>query len=153
LLTDTRFTDITRAVGRLTPAELEDSRTALEPLPEGAEIVDGPVLLEPRSLRALGIGLTWGGFALEGLLALAFLAGRPSWIVRLRHPLLLLFCVSTYAIAPVAGFGVLLIAMGLAQTGGSQARLRAVYLGACALVLIYSETPLVHLLLRRVAPA
>src|SRR5262249_53882591 len=118
LLTDDRFATVARAVGQLTPEQLEANRDALVPVAGGAEGLDGPVLEEPPPLRALGLGLTWGGALLEALLALAFLAPVRRVPAAVRHTLLLVFCAVTYAIAPVGGFGWLLAAMGMAQAGG-----------------------------------
>ena len=53
----------------------------------------------------------------------------------------------TYAVAPVAGFGWLLAAMGLSQTAPPQHTIRVAYLGAFVLVLVYAETPIIHLVL------
>lgn len=150
LLTDDRFATATRAVGQLTAGQLADNREALLPLDAGVEVLDGPVLVEPPALRALGLGLTWGGVLLESLLALAFLAPTRRVPAAVRHGLLLLFCAVTYAIAPVGGFGWLLAAMGMAQTDST--RWRGAYVAACVLVLIYAETPAVASLFGAFAP-
>jgi hypothetical protein len=151
LITDERFAGLARAVGGLTGEQLQANRAALAALPEGAEIIGGDVLVEPAALRALGRMLTWGGFVLETLLAWAVLSSWPAALHRARHALLLAFAVLTYAAAPVAGFGWLLVAMGLAQTDRAQHTLRLAYLAVYALVLIYSETPLMQLILNAVA--
>jgi len=59
----------------------------------------------------------------------------------------LTFCGVTYAFAPVAGFGWLLLVMGIAQIGARQIWLRRVYVGAFLVVLFYSEVPWANLLL------
>jgi hypothetical protein len=84
---------------------------------------------------------------LEAMLAWAFLAARPATLHAARHLLLMVFAAVTYAVAPVAGFGWLLAAMGLAQCGEQQQVLRLAYVGVFALITIYAETPLVHLAL------
>jgi hypothetical protein len=150
LLTDDRFATLTRAVGRLTAAQLAENRHALTPIAAGLEIVDGPVLVEPAPLRLLGQGLTWGGLGLEALLAAAFLAPTRRRIVVARHVLLLAFCVVTYAAAPVGGFGWLLAAMGMVQAGDRG--VRVAYVAACLLILIYAETPVVPWTLGLFAP-
>jgi hypothetical protein len=150
LLTDDRFAVLARAVGGLSTTQLAENRDALTPIDAGLEIVDGPVLVEPAPLRRLGAGLTWGGLALEALLAGAFLLPMRRRVTAARHALLLTFCVVTYAVAPVGGFGWLLAAMGMAQT--TDGRLRAAYAAVCALVLVYAETPVVPWLLSLAAP-
>jgi hypothetical protein len=58
-----------------------------------------------------------------------------------RHVALVLFCVTTYALAPVAGFGWLIATMGLAQCRPNQQALRVAYITAFLLILLYSEIP------------
>ena len=147
LVTDERFADLARAVGGLTEAQRRINQAALEPLPGGAETLDGPILVEPPALRRLGLVLTWGGFALEAALAWAFLSAWPAALHRARHVLLAGFAALTYAAAPVAGFGWLLAVMGLAQCQRRQPALRLLYVGVFVLVTIYAETPLVRALL------
>ncbi len=147
LVTDERFADLSRAVGGLSDAQLETNRAALVALPEGAELLDGPVLVEPAALRRLGLVLTWGGFLLEALVAAAFLSRRPAALHAARHGLLIAFAALTYAAAPVAGFGWLLAAMGLAQCGPAQHAVRLAYLVTFVLVLVYAETPLIRIIL------
>jgi hypothetical protein len=152
LLTDDRLAPLACAVGRMSAADLAESRAALLPVPAGVEVVNGPVLVEPPSLRALGLALTWGGLALEGALALVFLAPGSPRILQARHLLLIAFCASTYAVAPVAGFGWLLVAMGLSQLEERETALRAAYLAAFVIVLVYSETPLLPAMLAWASP-
>ena len=147
LITDERFADLSRAVGGLTTAQLEANRAALVALPQGAEVLDGPILVEPPALRRLGLTLTWGGFALETMLAWAFLIPRPAPLHASRHLFLLMFTCVIYAAAPVAGFGWLLAAMGLAHCDPAQRALRVAYVAAFAIVTIYAETPAVRFLL------
>ncbi len=134
LSTDDRFAPLARAAG-LTDDQIAENRKALEPVPAGVEIVDGPVLTDPPMLRRLARALTWGGLALEVLVVVTFLL-RPG---RLAHASLLAFCVSTYAVAPVAGFGWLVAVLGLANCADDRRGLRAAYIAAFALVLVYSE--------------
>ena len=152
LITDERFADLARTVGGLTQAQLEENRAALAVMPEGAEVIGGPMLIESPALRRLGLGLTWGGFVMEMLIATAFLSRWPDRLHRGRHFLLIAFTTVTYAAAPVAGFGWLLAAMGVAQCNAAQNRMRLGYLGAFALVFVYSETALIHAVLAAWAP-
>jgi hypothetical protein len=147
LVTDERFADLSRAVGGLSGSQLATNRAALVALPQGAELLDGPVIVEPPALQRLGLALTWGGFILEALVAGAFLSRWPHALHRVRHGLLIAFVGLTYAVAPVAGFGWLLAAMGLAQCAQEQHAFRLAYLGAFVLVLVYAETPVIHLIL------
>lgn len=140
LLTDDRFEDAVRRIGGLSESELIESRKFLEPLPEGAELLTPRRLHEPRGLRLLAAAATWGTLAIEGLIAIAFLWPGER-LQPLRHGGLLLFCLVTYAFAPVAGFGWLLVAMGLSTCRPEERRARLTYLALFFLVLFYSEVP------------
>jgi hypothetical protein len=139
LVVDDRFEALGGLLGRGDEA-LARARALLEarpwePPPQGAAFE------EPAALRAAAVAFTWATLALEGAVALAFLAPArlaPAW---LRDGSLLAFCVGTYAIAPVAGFGWLLLAMGAAQTEPTQVRTRWLYLAAFALLVVYRELP------------
>lgn len=81
---------------------------------------------------------TWFTVLIEGLIAVAFL-WPGALFYRARDGILLVFCWGTYAIAPVPGFGALLMLMGIAQT---DARLvRGLYLGTFFLVYAYKWVP------------
>jgi hypothetical protein len=71
---------------------------------------------------------------------------RRSGLVLARHGAVLLFCLATYAFAPVAGFGWLLLVMGMATLRVDQRWLRAAYVGAYCIVLLYAEVPWTSLL-------
>lgn len=64
-----------------------------------------------------------------------------------RHVMLLAFCLVTYAFAPVAGFGWLLLVMGAAQTEPHERWLQRLYVVAFLVVLFYAEVPWAGLLL------
>lgn len=145
LLNDDRFADVVKFAGGLDDADLDETRAYLTPLPEGAALLDPPVLHEPAGLRWLARVATWGGLALEAIVAALFLWLRPTRVVsRCGHAAVLLFCAATYALAPVAGFGWLLLAMGLASSDPSDPRdrvWRRAYLAVFLLVMLYAEMP------------
>jgi hypothetical protein len=146
LLTDDRFADAVMLIGNMTADQILDARAYLQPLPAGAELADPVWFGEPVRLRVLGTTLTWAGFACEGLVAILCLV--PSGRGQLaRHITLLLFCLSTYALAPVAGFGWLLAAMGLAQCAREQKALRVAYVTAFFIIMMYAEIPWAGVLL------
>ena len=145
-LTDERFEDAVQLLGQLSPPQLEHNRVALQPLPEGAELLDQPTLEEPLAFRSLVLASTWGILIMEALVACAFLIPFGGRATYLQHGLLLCFCGITYAIAPVAGFGWLLLTMGVALCRPDQQLLRGMYVATWFLVLLYSEVPWAHLL-------
>lgn len=141
LVTDDRFADLVMLVGGMTPDQLAASREAVRPLPDGAELATPVVVEEPARFVWLVRTLTWGGLALEGALAMAFVIGRGERGRRARLTLLIGFCLLTYAFAPVAGFGWLLLVMGLAQCRPDERGLAVAFVAGFVLVLVYSETP------------
>jgi hypothetical protein len=147
LLTDPRFGEVAMLIGGLTADQLEANRRALAPLPDGAELLNSPAVVEPFRLRAFATASTWGVLGLEALVAAAMFlpSSRASTIV--RHTALLLFCAITYAFAPVAGFGWALLVMGLAQVESRQLWLGRVYVVAFLVVLVYTEVPWADLML------
>lgn len=147
LLTDERFADSAQLLGGLSAEELAENREYLRILPPGAELVDPPRLREPRALRTFAHVATWVTVLLEGALALAFLLTWGRWTPGLRHGLLLGFCGVTFAFAPVAGFGWLLLVMGLSLLDPEQRGLRAIYLTIWCLILLYGDVRWARLVL------
>jgi len=141
LLTDERFADASLVLGGLSRNQMAENRTFLEPLPEGAELFHPPAFVDPPRLRAVAAIATWGGLVLEALIALTFLIPAGGRIQVARHGSLLAFCATTYALAPVAGFGWLLATMGLTQCGTDQRVLRGAYVAVFILILMYTEIP------------
>jgi hypothetical protein len=141
LLTDERFADASLVLGGLSRDQMALNRQFLDPLPEGAELLSPPAFVEPPRLRALAAAATWGGLLLESVVALFHLIPGRGRIAAVRHAALLTFCATTYALAPVAGFGWLLAAMGLAQCQAHQRALQGAYVAVFVLILLYAEIP------------
>lgn len=141
LLTDDRFADAALVFGGLSRDQMAQNRAFLEPLPDGAALLHPPPFVEPPRLRAFARVATWGGLLLEAMIAAAFLLPADRWGGLTRHASLLTFCVTTYALAPVAGFGWLLAAMGLAHARPDQPRVRGAYLTVFVVILLYTEFP------------
>jgi hypothetical protein len=140
LLTDQRFADAALVFGGLSRDQMAQNRAFLDPLPNGAELLSPPPFVEPPRLRAFAAITTWSGLILEGLIALTCLIPLRRLDIA-RHVLLLAFCVTTYALAPVAGFGWLIATMGLAQCRPRQRLLLGAYVAVFILILMYSEVP------------
>jgi hypothetical protein len=141
LLTDPRFGAAVQLIGGLSADQLDANRKALAVLPGGAELLEPPVVEEPAALRALATASTWGILGLEAAVALLmFLPAAPA-VSFLRPATLLVFCGVTYAFAPVAGFGWLLLAMGLAQIEARHVWLARAYVVAFLVVIFYGEIP------------
>jgi hypothetical protein len=147
LLTDPRFEAVAQLVGGLSQEQLDANRQALVALPHGAELLDPPVVHEPARLRALAGVATFGVLVLEAAVALLMMGPTIGIVVMARHAALLLFCGLTYAFAPVAGFGWLLLVMGLAQLAPRQVWLGRAYIAMFLAVLFYGEVPWAELML------
>jgi hypothetical protein len=147
LLTDPRFVDAAVLIGGLTPDQLDQNRRALESLPDGAELLNPPELIEPARLRAFATLSTYAILVLEAALSVVMLLPSTRRVGAARHAVLLGFCLVTYAFAPVAGFGWLLLVMGLTQAGPDAIGLRRGYVALFLLVIFYSEVPWTGLLL------
>ena len=104
-------------------------------------------MVEPARLRLFAMASTWGALVIETLVA-ALMLSRARLPVSLRHLALLSFCAVTYAFAPVAGFGWLLLVMGLAQVEARQVWLARLYQLTFLVVLFYDEVPWAELLLK-----
>jgi hypothetical protein len=141
LLTDDRFADAVMLIANIDAQQIRDARSFLQPLPEGAELADAAWFGEPTRLRMFAAVLTWGGLGLEALVAALCLISLPGRTTAVRHTALMLFCVTTYAFAPVAGFGWLIITMGLAQCLPEQRRPMIAYIVLYFVVLAYAEVP------------
>jgi len=115
-LTDLRLEWAAEVLGGLPEGAGAANRRAVEAaVAYSAEVLDADLLSTP-GVAAAARALAWGTLAIEALVALAFLAPLPPpWDDRLRAPLLLAFVVGTYAMAPVIGFGWVLLILGLVQ--------------------------------------
>lgn len=147
LMTDQRFASTVRLVGGLSEAQLESSRVYLEPPPFGEPSAAAPKLVEPPAVVRLATFLTWATVLLEGLVAVVFLLPWGRRTLAVRHITLLGFCATAYAIAPVAGFGWLLCAMGVSQVPYDRRLLRVAYVVVFLLLRFYMDVPWGRLML------
>jgi hypothetical protein len=144
LVVDERFEGLSRLVGDMPAEVLEHNREIL------GQHVDGPVQAgaAPPILGARFDAFAWFAtgwtLAIEAFVAIGFLLGA-----RWRHAALMVFCATVYSAAPVAGFGWLLVAMGVAQCSTDEARTRWLYASVYALILVYREIPWALLLAER----
>lgn len=144
LLLDSRFESLTLLLGGVTPDQLEALRAVLTSHVDGPPLAPLAVPDLPRRFLALASLATLWIAAVEVLLAATFLWPGGRW-ARLRDPLLIGFCLTTYAVAPVYGYAWLLLAMGAAQSGRARV-VRWAYVAAFGAVLLYRELPWVTLL-------
>jgi len=141
MITDDRFEGFVRVAGGLDESEYAHLREAVTQhvdAPPG-HAIDMPEI--PTRFRYLALAATFWNLFINAALAIIFLWPSGVRVNRLRHLALLTYCIVTYAIATVDGFGWLLLAMGAAQTGIEQLRIRRAYIAVFVLILLYREIP------------
>jgi hypothetical protein len=146
LVTDARLASFAQLAGGLGADDLLERRELLTRHADGVAPEALPLPVESTRFRVVAWFATLGTFASEALLALAFLWPLGRGPSRLRDPLLIGFCAITYLVAPVSGFGWLLIALGVAQTPPESWRMRVGYLVVFALVFLYGALEAMGLL-------
>ena len=147
LLTDSRFQHVTRLVSDLGASSLADNRELQDLLRYGylRGIELESVQLAGKSQVAMGAAIfTWWTLLFEAALAVLFLIPDTARTSRIRNLALLLFGATTYAVAPVKGFGWVLMLLGMAQCGPHQRGFRLAYLAVFLLVQAYTA-PLAEL--------
>lgn len=128
LLFDPRFSGKLEILGLVDSGLLELNDAAQRALTSYESVaVSLPVELPP-AVGPIARFLTGWSLVLEGGIAVAFLLPAGRTLGWLRDGLLLLFVASTYLIAPVVGFGWLLIALGYAQCERDRRAWRMAYL-------------------------
>ncbi len=146
LLLDPRFEGFTRLVGGLSIEQIDAARAALERHADGGSLAPVAATLPSARFEFVARATTLWTVAIEAAVTIAFCWPKDRGPSRFRDALLIAFCVTTYAVATVEGFGWLLVAMGLAQCAAERVRTRVAYLAAYALILFYREVDWIELL-------
>lgn len=127
-LFDSRFSDKLQLVGLVTSDVLELNDLAQRSLVSYDSQLEAVDVIYDSRLRSLALGLVWWTWTIEGLLAVCLWIPTRFRLSTLRDGLLLVFVVSTYPVAPVIGFGWLLVAMGFVQAEQHRKKVRLLYL-------------------------
>jgi hypothetical protein len=151
LVDDPRFEAFARLAAGLDAQTLDDLRALVREHQDGVFVPWPEMPVPPQRLLAVADALTASALAFEAAVAVAFLAPSGWRIARARHALLALFCATTYALAPVAGFGWLLLSMGIACCEPQRERMRIAYLVAFGVVLFATRWPWLDWLVRTFA--
>jgi len=141
LLADERLAHFTSAVAVLSPQALMDNRLLEALLREGHLVgatVHSVALTSSPAVARIAWAMTAWTVLIEGLLALVFLLPDRCGTAAVRNPLLLTFAVTTYLLAPVRGFGWMLMLLGAAQCEERDRAFRPLYLAAIVLIQIYT---------------
>ncbi|MDX1945542.1 MAG: hypothetical protein SFU86_09035 [Pirellulaceae bacterium] len=147
LLCDERLASLTTRLTGLAPAELAANRELRELLQaghlRGLEVSSAELTTRP-AIAWLAAAMTWWTIGIELVLAVLFLwpAGRdvagPASVAWLRNAALVAFAATTYVVAPVRGFGWMLMLLGLAQCREEENRWRLVYLAMLVVIQAYT---------------
>jgi hypothetical protein len=146
-LTDPRFEGFAQVAGGLDMRELGELRGHVEQHRDSALPIEAAGVTIPARFQALAAAATAWNLFINAALALAFLLPIGRRLHVLRHLLLLVYCIVTYAIATVDGFGWLLLAMGAAQSDPEQRSMRWAYIAVFVLILLYREIPWAEMVL------
>lgn len=141
LLTDERFEYFGRWAGDATGSMLAANRQLKELLLTGhlrGMAIDAVRLESSPGLVFWAQFLTWWTVALEGSIAACFLLPDSRAAAWVRNGLLLLFGLTTYSVAPVRGFGWMLMLLGLAQCDRRDGDFRWAYLAAMLAIQAYT---------------
>jgi len=142
LMADERFEESVLFVSGLSEEQLDTNRSFLaEEWEPDIFKSEAPTLVEPARFTRFAQAVTWWTVLIEAAVALSFLWPKRDWVFRQRHLALALFCLATYAIAPVVGFGWLLLVMGMAQCEQERTGVRAIYLALFFVLLFYQALP------------
>jgi hypothetical protein len=152
LLTDPRFAGFAQLAGGVLPEQFEELRAFVKQHVDGQLFAPSVFPAEPPQFLQLARFMTWWTVAIEGAIALTFLWPMGRGLSKARDAILLTFCVTTYAVATVAGFGWLLLALGVAQCEPERRKTQLLYLAVFALILFYRDTPWVAQLLEFLHP-
>jgi hypothetical protein len=141
MLTDPRFAGFIQLVGGLMPERLDELRAFVRQHVDGQLFEPSFLPAEPPRFLLLATYMTWWTVAIESASALTFLWPVGRGLSKMRDAILLTFCVTTYAVATVAGFGWLLLALGVAQCQPERRTTQLFYLAVFVLILFYREVP------------
>ncbi len=139
-LLDDRFEDLVVLLTSVSYEQIDAARDYLEADYRSGSPGTGLPFELPWSLLLLTRASTLWNLFDQALVATVFLAPPAFRLGRIRDPLLILFCFVTYAVAPVASFGWLLLSMGIAQSERNTG-VRIWYLAAFAALAFYAEVP------------
>lgn len=116
LLADPRFQAVAQVVGGVPAQDFEANRDLIGSLYEvGGRATEVRLGVGPR-ISALATVMTGWGIAIESILAVSWLAPLKERLTWIRHVSLLAFCITTYGLVAITGFGTILLVMGMATT-------------------------------------
>jgi hypothetical protein len=140
-LTDSRFADWSALLVGLAPADQAQNREWLAGWLSTPAATWDHDFIEPARLGVLALATAIWTLFIEAVIALSFLWPEGKGPSRLRDLPLLVFGITTYAVATVEGFGWLLCIMGVAQCDPHKPRMRLAYLAMFVVIACYARIP------------
>jgi hypothetical protein len=141
LLTDSRFRDAAQYVGRVDGEDLKENRKIRDQYKRSyrkdAEPSESFTLVSSPLVDLMAIGMTWWTIFIEGLIAVVCLWPGDRLVAIIRTTVVLVFAATTYLLAPVLGFGWMVVLMGFAQCPEKYKKLQASLLVVLGLFYIY----------------
>ncbi|HVY55324.1 MAG TPA: hypothetical protein VHC46_06170 [Thermodesulfobacteriota bacterium] len=138
MLTDYRFEWFTRLIGGLSAGEYRDMQQFVSQHFDGRmQFPSSDIPNQTSRFILVSQVLTYWTVFIEGAIADLFLLPKKLGLSRLRDALLVIFCVTTYSVATVDGFGWLLIALGVSQSEDERNGVRFAYLASFILLIFY----------------
>lgn len=134
-VSDPRIANVLVALGLQDGTVVPTLAAELRQLEPGA---DAALPIAPGVWRVAEL-LAWATIAVEGAIAALYLAPLTSRWRWLRDAALVAFVLVTYPVAPVSGFGWLLVSMGLMATSLTGRRRTTLYLGAFLAIAVFTE--------------
>ena len=116
LLIDERFASLASFVGQLSQIAFTQNSEALQNLLSFSSEAQSVQLQSTSKIMIIAYFLTWWTALIEGVVAISFLIPEKTRLAKWRDVPLLLFIMTTYSLAPVIGFGWVLIIMGASQS-------------------------------------
>jgi hypothetical protein len=138
-VTDSRLADVAAALGQQGGDVAATNRRIITGWQTpGVTPVPGDVRIAPGIERITPV-LAWLTVLVEGAVAVSFLAPLPARLRAWRDGSMLAFVVATYPLAPVTGFGRLLLAMSAMQSELPHRLRLSAYVGTFSLVSLLSH--------------
>jgi hypothetical protein len=141
LLADKRFKEAAIWVGGATDEGLDKNRDMKNDLltsyRKDAEPLEFVGFESGEYVDLLAVGMTWWTIAIEGALGVLALWPGNGMIAIARTLVALAFTASTYLLAPVMGFGWMVIILGFGQCPERYKKLRVSFLFVLAIIYVY----------------
>ncbi len=139
LLTDSRFTVFTSLFTNLDVATLQENLRIFSQARDVTSVSAGDSLKlhSDESVRRLSLVVTWINYIDQMLIATLVFIRLPQRMEFIKHISIMIFIIPVYAIAPVIGFGWLIIIWGYCIVPDRMKELRLGYIGLFFLVSLY----------------